>query len=142
MPGQQDSSTPSNPNLQAQDPAARVLVIDDDHQVRGVIRRVLEQAGFRVVEANEGAQGLDQYRRSPTDIVITDMLLPVASGLRFIQELFSEFPTAKVIAITGESGGPDYLQLATLYGARHTIKKPFGPNDLLNAVRDILRDEA
>lgn len=139
MPQSQNSS---NPNLQAHDSAVRILVIDDDHQVRGVIRRVLEQAGFMVVEANEGAQGLDQYRRSPTDIVITDMLLPVASGLRFIQELFSEFPTARVIAITGESGGPDYLELAKLYGARHTIKKPFGPDELLNVVRDILKDEA
>ena len=142
------SGTSGKQEQTASDPATRseggqgsILVIEDDAQVRDFIRVALERAGFQVTEADNGTQGIGMYRQAPQDLIITDMLLPVTSGLRVIQELISDFPSVKVIAITGENLGPDYLSLANQYGAIHTLKKPFGPDELVHAVRNALSGE-
>ena len=133
--------TASDPTTRSEGGRCSILVIEDDAQVRDFIRVALERAGFQVTEADNGTQGIGMYRQTPQDLIITDMLLPVTSGLRVIQELISDFPSVKVIAITGENLGPDYLSLANQYGAIHTLKKPFGPDELVQAVRKVLGGE-
>lgn len=133
--------TTSDPDTGSEGGRGSILVIEDDAQVRDFIRVTLGRAGFQVAEADNGTQGIGMYRQAPQDLIITDMLLPVTSGLRVIQELILDFPRVKVIAITGESLGPDYLSLANQFGAIHTLKKPFGPDELVQAVRDALDGE-
>ena len=116
-----------------------VLVIDDEQQVRTLLRQALTGAGYEVVEAKNGRDGLKRYRKAPTDLVITDILMPDEDGLEATLELTREYPDAKVIAITGGSGDRNFLDVAKLFGARRTLTKPFELDNLLAAVREELK---
>jgi len=114
-----------------------VLVIDDEEQVRQLIRETLEQAGYDVEEACDGNEGLKRYRTRPADLVIMDILMPDQDGLESIMTLDREFPMSRVIAITGGSdmiGMLNFLDVARMLGARRTIQKPFEVKALLDAV--------
>jgi len=114
---------------------ATILVIDDEEMMRVLLRSTLKGAGYEVVEAANGRQGLELYRRRPTDLVITDILMPEMNGLDMILELTRYFLDAKVIAISGEGGEKNVLDVAKLLGARRTFHKPFSMLELLDAVR-------
>jgi CheY-like chemotaxis protein len=114
-----------------------VLVVDDEDQVRQLIRETLEQAGYDVQEARDGKEGLERYRAKPTDLVIMDILMPDQDGLESIMTLRREFPTSRVIAITGGSdmiGILNFLDVAKMLGASRTLQKPFEMKTLLDAV--------
>lgn len=114
-----------------------VLVVDDEDQVRQLIRATLEQAGYQVREARDGKEALCLYRQKPVDLVIMDILMPDQDGLESITTLRREFPTVKVIAITGGTdmiGILNFLDVAKMMGASRTLKKPFDMHALLNAV--------
>jgi two-component system, response regulator, stage 0 sporulation protein F len=114
---------------------ATILIIDDEESIRSLLRTVLEAAGHEVSEAANGRQGLELYRRSQTDLVITDIAMPELNGLDMILELTRQFLHAKVIAISGETGDTNGgLDMAKLLGARRTIHKPFSMSMLLDAV--------
>ena len=70
---------------------ATILIIDDEEIIRGLLRSVLEQAGYEVMEAANGRQGLELYRHRPADLVITDILMPEMNGLDMLLELTREF---------------------------------------------------
>ncbi len=119
----------------------RVLVIDDDEQIRSLLRAILEREGYEVETAADGAQGLNFFRKDPADLVITDILMPEKEGLETIRELCDEFPDAKIIAISG--GGslahPEvYLELCKKFGALRTFQKPVDRHELVTAVREII----
>ena len=114
---------------------ATILVIDDEELVRVLLRSALEAAGYEVTEAINGRQGLELYRNSPADLVITDILMPELSGLDMLLELTREFLHAKVIAISGVEGEKNVLDVAKLLGARQTFQKPVSVPHLLDAVR-------
>lgn len=114
-----------------------VLVVDDQDQVRQLIRETLEQAGYEVEEANDGKEGLERYRAKSPDLVIMDILMPDQDGLEAIMTLRREFPDTPVIAMTGGSdmiGVLNILDVAQMLGARRTLQKPFELKVLLDAV--------
>ncbi len=119
---------------------ARILVIDDDGQVRTLLRMILEREGHEVVEAPDGNVGIELYRKEPADVVITDIFMPEKEGLETIMDLRLEYPEVKLIAISG--GGHlkphEYLVMARKLGARLTLTKPFERDGLLEAVTGIL----
>ena len=113
-----------------------VLVVDDEEQVRGLIRVTLEEAGYQVFEGKSGKEALQHFRASPTDLVIMDILMPDKDGLESIMEMRREFPKIKIIAITGGSdkiGVLNFLDVAKMLGAKRTLLKPFELKDLLEA---------
>jgi DNA-binding response OmpR family regulator len=118
----------------------RILVIDDDEQLRAMLTQALERAGYEVVGAGNGAQGLSLFRTQPADLVITDLIMPVKEGVETLIEFRREFPATPVIAISGGGrGGPtDYLSIARRLGACRTLAKPFSRDEMLLAVRDVL----
>ena len=118
----------------------RVLVIDDDEQVRALLCEILERAGFEVMAASNGVEGLKLYRSQPADLVITDLIMPEKEGVETILELRSQFPNARIIAISGgqRAGGREYLPIAARLGARRTVAKPFSRQEILEAVRETL----
>ena len=114
-----------------------VLVVDDQDQVRQLIRETLEQAGYEVEEASNGKEGVERYRAKSSDLVIMDLLMPDQDGLEAIMVLRREFPHTRVIAMTGASdtiGVLNLLDVAKMFGARRTLQKPFELNVLLDAV--------
>jgi len=113
---------------------ARILIIDDDQFIRRLLRAMLERQGYSVVEAENGDEGLQCYQAAPTDLVITDMQMPVMDGLQMIAELRRTFPMAKVIAI---SGGRRELNIAKTLVQR-TLEKPLCAEELLDAVQELV----
>ena len=114
---------------------ATILIIDDEEIIRALLRFAFEAAGYEVTEATNGREGLELYRHRPTDLVITDIVMPELNGLDMLLELTREFLDAKVIAISGAGEEKNVLDVAKLLGARQTFQKPFSLPHLLGAVR-------
>ena len=117
-------------------PAVRILIIDDDSLVRLVLRQILEDAGYEVVEAANGSAGAALHQQRPFDLIITDMRMPGKNGLHTIQELRRDDPEATIVAISGYD--PDELRQAEKLGAVRTFFKPFRREQLLESLREIL----
>jgi CheY-like chemotaxis protein len=71
----------------------RILVIDDEEAARGLIRAILEPMGYSILEAVDGRDGINRFRQSPTDLVVTAMYMPRGDGLIVIRELQADYPT-------------------------------------------------
>ena len=121
----------------------RVLVVDDNYDVRTMLQALLEQAGFGVSLAADGAEALALQRAAPFDVVITDIFMPGKEGIETIAELRREFPQTRIIALTGGSrvGSLDYLAVARELGAAKVFLKPVPPKDLIAAVRELASSE-
>ena len=121
----------------------RVLVIDDEPQIRSLLRMMLERAGYEVEEAPDGIEGIRIYRNNPVDLIISDLIMPNKDGIGMIIELKKEFPDVKIIAMSG--GGlnkPEgYLEGAKKLGAQRTLTKPIDRDELLRTVSDILNEK-
>jgi CheY-like chemotaxis protein len=118
----------------------RILVIEDEAQMRKLLRQVLEDAGYEVEEAADGLEGIGLYRENPADLIITDMIMPKKEGMETILDLKLEFPDVKIIAISGGGRvGPEpYLEIAEGFGAERVFTKPFDLKELLTSVKEIL----
>ena len=119
-----------------------VLVVDDEDQLRQLIREILEQAGYQVTEARDGKEAVIQYRLAPADVVIMDILMPEQDGLETTSTLRREFPNVKIIAITGSSemiGILSFLDVAKMLGAHRALQKPFEMKTLLDMVQTELQ---
>jgi CheY-like chemotaxis protein len=119
---------------------ARVLVIDDEDLLRETLREILEDAGHDVCERPDGSAGIECFRQTPVDLVITDMIMPNMDGINTIWRLKQMSPDVRIIAISGGvPGGPrSDLPRAEMYGAKRTLQKPFTRTELLRAVDDVL----
>src|SRR5256886_3615643 len=119
---------------------ARILVIDDDVQVRGAVRRILERAGHTVEDVGNGDAGLRATRERPADLIITDIFMPERDGIETIRQLRRESPQVKIIAISGgdRTQTLDLRRDAELLGASRALRKPFELSDLVQAVVELL----
>ena len=119
---------------------AKILLIDDDEQVRLTIRTMLERIGHDVVEAPDGAVGVEMFRESPADLVITDIVMPQKGGITTIYELRRDYPDLRIIAMSGGGAlrGTDYLEVARQIGASRTINMPVEMEELREVVTELL----
>ena len=117
----------------------RILVIDDEEPIRDILQQVLAQAGYEVVEAQNGREGLQHYRQVPTDLVITDMEMPEKDGLETIRELRHDCSRVQIIAISG--GDQTCLSMARQMGVQRTFQKPFCVQELLKAVQELVETQ-
>ncbi len=122
----------------------RILIIDDDVQFCQMLRQMLERAGYEVVEASNGKEGIKLFREAPTDLVITDIIMPEKEGIETIIELKREFTNVKIIAISGgghlEASG--YLNSTKYLKVARTFEKPFNREELLEAIQELLGNVA
>jgi len=120
----------------------RILVIDDEPDVRDFLITALSRAGYDVRGAANGREGVHACRREMVELVITDLVMPEKEGLETIIELRREHPELKVIAISGGARGSsrNYLKAAQLCGAHRVFNKPISPVDLLHAVQEAIGD--
>lgn len=118
-------------------PGARILVVDDDPDVRRSLRLVLETAGYSVAEARNGADALRSHHAAAADVVVTDLFMPDTDGFELIRELRAHFPVVKIVAVSG--GAPrmkqDYLEAARLTGVDAALRKPVEVDELLKTLR-------
>jgi len=114
----------------------RILVVDDEAQIRTMLTQMLELEGYEVHTAENGEDGLALVGRYTFDLVITDMIMPVKDGLKFIMELVRDYPDLKVLAISGGGAikAERYLTMASYLGDIATLEKPFKREVLLDLV--------
>ncbi len=120
---------------------ARILVIDDDKGIRNMLKVLLERAGHEITEAVDGREGIEKFRTNPTDLIITDVVMPEKDGIEVMLELKREFPGVRVIVISGGGVVPPeyYLECVKGLGAAYTLEKPFDVDVLLATVEMSLK---
>ena len=120
---------------------ALILIIDDDDQIRGVLKIMLEREGYDVIEAPDGLEGIKLFRENAVDLIITDIIMFEKDGITTIMEVRKDSANVKIIAISGGARvGPEvYLQLADRVGADRTLTKPIDRKELLNTIDELLQ---
>lgn len=108
-------------------PGKRILVIDDDYEVRMTISENLRESGYEVLDASNGAVGIQLMDKIGfPEIVITDIIMPEKEGLETIMEIRQKNPEVKLIAISGggRTTAGDFLEMARKLGAHASFPKP------------------
>jgi DNA-binding response OmpR family regulator len=119
---------------------AGLLIVEDDANLREMLRDALEKRKFTVITAANGREAIARFRPSVIDLVVTDLLMPEEDGLMVIMKIRELKPSVKMIAISGggKAGPGSYLLMASTLGADHVFSKPFLPSELVQKVREIL----
>ena len=122
---------------------ARILIVDDDQQMREILTLALVRAGYEVDAAEDGRCAFRLSQENPPDLVVTDLFMPEHDGLQLLMDLRRARPGLKVIAISGFTamdgdGEIEFLTAAQTFGAVRVFKKPFGMADLVQAVGEAL----
>jgi DNA-binding response OmpR family regulator len=118
----------------------RVLIVDDDEQIRVLLQQMMEWAGFDVLVAENGKIAMQMQSRQPADLVITDLIMPEQEGLETISRLKKDYAGIKIIAISGGGRiGPEaYLPAALELGADLVFSKPFDVQEVVDSVKELL----
>jgi CheY-like chemotaxis protein len=120
---------------------ARILLIDDDDLLRGVLAKALAYAGHETVQASDGRMGVELARVTPLDMVITDLIMPVQEGVETIITLHKEQPKLPLVAMSGGASNSQlYLDIAGKIGARRVLSKPFTPKELIEVIDEVLAE--
>ena len=116
-----------------------ILIIDDDDQIRKMLKELLENAGYETMEASDGKEGLKLQYERPADLIIVDILMPEKDGKDTIIELKKDFPEVKIIAISGGGWiGPEMdLDISARLGADKAFAKPISKKELLRAIKKL-----
>ena len=118
-------------------PAARVLVVDDEHSLRRLLRLYLEQEGYEVLEAQDGLEALSVVRRGRVDLALVDVMLPELDGFELVRRIRTE-SAIPIIMITAR--GEEAQRIAGLeIGADDYVVKPFSAPEVVARVRAQLR---
>lgn len=120
-------------------PAARIFVIDDDPQIRSLLRSLLKSGGYQVEEFGAAEPGLERIRTDPPDLVFTDLQLPDRSGHSVLEEIRSN-PATRLLPVVMLTGFATSEQKVRAYelGVTDFLAKPFSPDELLPRVRSLV----
>ena len=121
---------------------ARILVIDDDPDTRAMLEESLKPAGHEVILAADGREGVERYRTSPADLVITDLYMPIQDGPDTIRELRSCYPEVAIIAMSGRPDTGAMLSIAQHVSGVGILRKPFALEELTAAVSKALGEQS
>jgi CheY-like chemotaxis protein len=114
----------------------RVLVIEDNVDLRDYLRLALESQEYQVLTARNGQEALGFLNGHPVDVVLTDLFMPEMDGIETIAALRKHFPDISVVAMSGRPG-VDYLSVARELGVTCTLRKPFEIDELLTALKNV-----
>lgn len=118
----------------------RILVVDDDPEIRETLRRLLALLGYDAAVAADGKLASRQLEAGTFDLMITDIVMPNQDGVENIMQVRRDYPDMKVIAMSG--GGyvqtKTYLKVAESLGADAVFHKPFRSQEMLAKIRELL----
>lgn len=122
---------------------SRILLVDDENAVRDSLYALLENAGYEVLAASNGPDGLTIFRQSvpPIDLLVTDYNMPRMSGLELARECSRLFRELRVLYVSG-SRPDEELQADLQAGRRDFLAKPFRGDDLIRKTKALLRIES
>ena len=115
----------------------RLLIVEDDPEMRDLLRKVLEKEGYRVSVSGDGHQALIAFDRETFDLVVTDMLMPCDGGLELLEAVHRTHPSLPVIIVTAFGDWHSYSRALEL-GAAAFISKPLRMAELIAAVHAAL----
>jgi two-component system, chemotaxis family, chemotaxis protein CheY len=120
--------------------AKRVLAVDDSLTIRQLIKMTLSRAGYEIVEAEDGAKGLQKASAETFDLVLSDINMPIMTGIEMLRSLrkLAQYKFTPIVLVTTESQ-PGKKQEGKAAGATGWIVKPFEPEQLLAVVTKVLR---
>jgi DNA-binding response OmpR family regulator len=120
-----------------------VLIVEDEKDLREMLKISLSRKQFTVMEANNGKDAIIHFKPSVTDIVITDLIMPEEDGLKVIMKLKELKPSLKIVAISGggKAGPGSYLNLAKALGADAVFSKPFSVQEMISRIEELLNIE-
>jgi len=111
-------------------------VVEVEDGVRRVAKRILEAAGYEVRLATNGKEAIEMYREEPTDLVLTDVVMPGLSGFEVASRIRALDPAARALYMSGYT--PEILSGHGVPDDGHVVRKPFDSASLLDAVRECL----
>jgi len=120
---------------------AKILIADDDEQLRDMLKQVLEREDYEVFGADNGNDAIRLLKQFSFDLIITDIIMPQKDGTGLIMEIRKDFPDLQIIAISGGARHIDPqnpLQIAKMLGANQIFAKPFKIAEFLEAVRELV----
>jgi two-component system, chemotaxis family, chemotaxis protein CheY len=119
----------------------KILIIDDNEDLRETLVVLLEDQGYSVVSASDGDSGVQAFDQARPDLVLTDVIMPNSDGVEAIRRIRGIEPSARIIAMSGGSmSGNDYqLRMAKQAGAMEVLAKPFEVDDLVAIVERCLK---
>lgn len=120
----------------------KVLIIDDNEDLRDTLVLLLQDQGYDVISASDGESGVRVFGEARPDLVLTDVIMPNSDGVEAIRRMRAIDPAARIVAMSGGSiSGNDYqLRVAKEAGAMDALAKPFEVDDLLAVVDRCLKD--
>lgn len=118
----------------------KILIIDDNDDLRDTLVVLLEDQGYDVIWASDGASGVGAFHDARPDLVLTDVIMPNSDGVEAIRRIRGIDPAARIVAMSGGSiAGNDYqLRMAKEAGAMEVLAKPFEVDDLVAVVERCL----
>jgi len=115
-------------------PGRRLLVVDDEPRIRSFLTRALRSAGFTVIEAATGPQGLRSALTEHPDLVLLDLELPGLSGEQLLQELHHQRP-GQAVLVWSATADPNAERRCLMFGARGFLRKPLPTQELVSRIR-------
>ena len=118
----------------------KILIIDDESHILLMLKKMLERAGYEIEIAASGTEGIELFKKSRADLVITDIIMPEKEGLETIREMRRIKSDLKIIAMSGggKVSADNYLEIAKIFGASKAIAKPFTQKEMILAVKSLL----
>ena len=122
----------------------KVLIIDDEEDIRSVLKDMLDMSGYEVNTAENGRQAKDLYDKTEYDVVITDIIMPEQDGFEVILDYRNKNQLDRIIAISGggRTSAEDYLNIANHFGVSSIFSKPPNYKDLIAKVDEIVASHA
>jgi len=122
---------------------AGILIVEDDNDMREMLKTTLLRRKYSVQEASNGMEAISKFKPALTDLVITDLIMPDEDGLKVIMRLKEMKPDIKIVAISGggKAGPANYLSLARALGADVVLPKPFSINELISKIEVLIEPE-
>jgi DNA-binding response OmpR family regulator len=117
----------------------KILVIDDSNILRRIITFNLKSAGYEVIEAINGKEGLEKIESDNPDMIFLDIMMPIMDGFTVLKELKNNDSQIPVVVLTAKGGESDE-ETALNLGAKKVLTKPFSPKLLVDTVKELLGD--
>lgn len=118
---------------------AKILIVDDSRTSRRILRNLLVEEGYEVVEAENGEDGIQKYKEETPELVTMDITMPVMDGLEALKEIKEYDSGAKVIMVTA-AGQESKVMEAVKLGAAEFVTKPFEKEKILDTVRKVVNN--
>jgi CheY-like chemotaxis protein len=121
-----------------------ILIVDDERELREVMKQLLSDEGYTVMSAADGVEAGKLIAKQHFDLVITDLIMPEKDGIELMNEMRWKQPQIRILAMSGGGHVPreQYLRIARGLGAHAVLEKPFTNKTLIDLVAEVLAKPA